>query len=162
MSVFFSRFMGYESQCGTNKSHENRFAVHAICLFRTAIHIPWTEKKRHSFLNCVIITNCNVTTPLLMSYGDLFTRLYVYIVLIEYVTECCGIVFYRVHYYFTLTLMDKEKKWIYESESGRYTCKACSFTRLTKVVLFMLYSSRSAIWRPVVAFAFTVLEICWY
>ena len=42
--------MGYESQCGTNKSHENRFAVHAICLFRTAIHIPWTEKKRHSFL----------------------------------------------------------------------------------------------------------------
>ena len=51
MSVFFSRFMGYESQCGTNKSHENRFAVHAICLFRTAIHIPWTEKKRHSFLN---------------------------------------------------------------------------------------------------------------
>ena len=50
MSVFFSRFMGYESQCGTNKSHENRFSVHAICLFRTAIHIPWTEKKRHSFL----------------------------------------------------------------------------------------------------------------
>ena len=24
MSVFFSRFMGNESQCGTNKSHENR------------------------------------------------------------------------------------------------------------------------------------------
>ena len=48
----FSRFMGNESQCGTNKSHENRFAVHAICLFRTAIHFPWTEKKRHSFLNC--------------------------------------------------------------------------------------------------------------
>ena len=41
----FSRFMGNESQCGTNKSHENRFAVHAICLFRTAIHFPWTEKK---------------------------------------------------------------------------------------------------------------------
>ena len=47
--------MGNESQCGTNKSHENRFAVrnkqiarfavHAICLFRTAIHFPWTEKK---------------------------------------------------------------------------------------------------------------------
>ena len=49
MSVFFSRFMGNESQCGTNKSHENRFAVHASCLFRTAIHFPWTEKKRHSF-----------------------------------------------------------------------------------------------------------------
>ena len=26
------------------------FSVHAICLFRTAIHFPWTEKKRHSFL----------------------------------------------------------------------------------------------------------------
>ena len=26
MSVFFSRFMGNESQCGTNKSHENRFS----------------------------------------------------------------------------------------------------------------------------------------
>ena len=52
MSVFFSRFMGNESQCGTNKLHENRFAVHAICLFRTAIHFPWTKKKRHSFLNC--------------------------------------------------------------------------------------------------------------
>ena len=48
--VFFSRFMGNESQCGTNKSHENRFADHAICLFRTAIHFPWTEKKdTHSF-----------------------------------------------------------------------------------------------------------------
>ena len=62
-AIFFSRFMGNESQCGTNKSHmgnesqcgtnkshENRFAVHAICLFRTAIHFPWTEKKDiHSF-----------------------------------------------------------------------------------------------------------------
>ena len=48
---FFSRLMGNESQCGTNKSHENRFAVHAICLFSTAIHFPLTEKKRHSFLN---------------------------------------------------------------------------------------------------------------
>ena len=49
-AIFFSRFMGNESQCRTNKSHENRFAVHAICLFRTAIHFPWTEKKRYSFL----------------------------------------------------------------------------------------------------------------
>ena len=49
-AIFFSRFMGNESQCGTNKSHETRFAVHAICLFRTAIHFPWTEKKRHSFI----------------------------------------------------------------------------------------------------------------
>ena len=47
----FSRFMGNESQCGTNKSHENRFAVHAICLFRTAIDFPWTEKKdTHSLI----------------------------------------------------------------------------------------------------------------
>ena len=38
---------------GTNKSHENRFAVHAICLSRATIHTPWTQKKRHSFLNCV-------------------------------------------------------------------------------------------------------------
>ena len=45
-AIFFSRFIGNESQCGTNKSHENRFAVHAICLFRTAIHFPWTEKKK--------------------------------------------------------------------------------------------------------------------
>ena len=49
MSVFFSRFMEYESQCGT-KSREPRSGSRAICLFRTAIHIPWTEKKRHSFL----------------------------------------------------------------------------------------------------------------
>ena len=35
-AIFFSRFMGNESQCGTNKSHENRFAVHAICLFHTS------------------------------------------------------------------------------------------------------------------------------
>ena len=40
MSVFFSRFMGYESQCGTNKSREPRSGSRAICLFRTAIHIP--------------------------------------------------------------------------------------------------------------------------
>ena len=44
MSVFFSRFMGNESQCGTNKSREPR--SEAICLFRTAIHFPWTEKKK--------------------------------------------------------------------------------------------------------------------
>ena len=30
--------------------HGKWIAVHAICLFRTAIHYPWTEKKRHSFL----------------------------------------------------------------------------------------------------------------
>ena len=32
-----------------NKSAENRFAVHAICLSRATIHSPWTQKKRHSF-----------------------------------------------------------------------------------------------------------------
>ena len=30
---------------------ENRFAVHEICLSRPTIHSPWTQKKRHSFLN---------------------------------------------------------------------------------------------------------------
>ena len=38
-------------------SHEPRkkIAVHAICLFRTAIHFPWTEKKdTHSlYLQCL-------------------------------------------------------------------------------------------------------------
>ena len=29
--------------------HENRFAVHAICLSRALIHTPWTQKKRHLF-----------------------------------------------------------------------------------------------------------------
>ena len=47
---FFSRFMRNESQCATNKSREPRSGSRAICLFRTAIHFPWTEKKRHSFL----------------------------------------------------------------------------------------------------------------
>ena len=37
MSVFFSQFMGNESQCGTNKSREPRSGSRAICLFRTAI-----------------------------------------------------------------------------------------------------------------------------
>ena len=52
----FSRFMGNESQCGTNKSREPRSGSRAICLFRTAIHFPWTEKKKdtHSlYLQCL-------------------------------------------------------------------------------------------------------------
>ena len=44
--------MGNESDRGTNKSSENRFAVHVICLSRAPIHSQWTQKKRHSFLNC--------------------------------------------------------------------------------------------------------------
>ena len=51
----FSRFMGNESQCGTNKSREPRSGSRAICLFRTAIHFPWTEKKRHSFLKWILV-----------------------------------------------------------------------------------------------------------
>ena len=39
MSVFFSRVMGHESQCGTNKSREPRSGSRAICLFRTAIQV---------------------------------------------------------------------------------------------------------------------------
>ena len=42
--------MGNESERRTNKSSENRFAVHAICLSHALIHSPWTQKKRHSFL----------------------------------------------------------------------------------------------------------------
>ena len=53
MSVFFSRFMGNEAQCGTNKSREPRSGSRAICLFRTAIHFPWTEKKRSQFTRFV-------------------------------------------------------------------------------------------------------------
>ena len=53
MSVFFSRFMGNVSQCGTNKSREPRCGSPAICLFRTAIHFPWTEKKRSQFTRFV-------------------------------------------------------------------------------------------------------------
>ena len=47
--------MGNESQCGTNKSREPRSGSRAICLFRTAIHFPWTEKKdTHSlYLQCL-------------------------------------------------------------------------------------------------------------
>ena len=50
---FFSRFMGNESQCGTNKSREPRSGSCAIYLFRTAIHFPWTEKKRSQFTRFV-------------------------------------------------------------------------------------------------------------
>ena len=31
-------------------SHKSESGSRAICLFRTAIHFPWTEKKRHPFL----------------------------------------------------------------------------------------------------------------
>ena len=36
-------------------NREKKIAVHAICLFRTAIHLPWTEKKdTHSlYLQCL-------------------------------------------------------------------------------------------------------------
>ena len=50
----FSGFMGNESKRGTNKSAENRFAVHAICLSRAKIHSQWTQKKRHSFLKAIL------------------------------------------------------------------------------------------------------------
>ena len=56
MSVFFSRFIGNESHCDSFlMNREKKIAVHAICLFRTAIHFPWTEKKdTHSlYLQCL-------------------------------------------------------------------------------------------------------------
>ena len=42
----FCGFMGNELECGTNKSPENRFTVHTICLFCAPIHSPWTQNKR--------------------------------------------------------------------------------------------------------------------
>ena len=38
---FFS--MGNESERGINKSSENHFAIHAICLSRAPIHSPWIQ-----------------------------------------------------------------------------------------------------------------------
>ena len=71
-TIYFSRFMENKSQCGTNKSHENRFAVHAICLFRTAIHFPWTEKKRHSFLKKITFS---IYTCIYISFTCCWVRL---------------------------------------------------------------------------------------
>ena len=36
-------------------NREKKIAVHAICLFRTAIHFPWTEKKDTNslYLQCI-------------------------------------------------------------------------------------------------------------
>ena len=60
---FFSGFMGNES---SNKSYENREAVHAICLSRTTIHSPWTQKKdtHSSIVFCVILNSYSTNTPL--------------------------------------------------------------------------------------------------
>ena len=49
----FSGFMGNESERGTNKSSENRFTVHAICLSCTLIHSPWIQKKDTHSLNII-------------------------------------------------------------------------------------------------------------
>ena len=50
VSFFLGSWEMNRSAEQTNRTR-TAFAVHAICLFRTAIHFPWTEKKRHSFLN---------------------------------------------------------------------------------------------------------------
>ena len=34
-------------------NREKKIAVHVICLFRSAIHFPWTEKKRSQFTRFV-------------------------------------------------------------------------------------------------------------
>ena len=54
MSSFFSVFMGNESERGKNKSQENRFAVHTICLSGAPIHSSGTQKKdTHSLIELV-------------------------------------------------------------------------------------------------------------
>ena len=45
MSVFFSGFMGNDSEHGINKSRKLRSSFRMICLFRTTIRYPWTQKK---------------------------------------------------------------------------------------------------------------------
>ena len=48
---YFSAFMGNELGWGSDKSSENRFAVHGIChVPHPSSFFPWTQKKRHSFL----------------------------------------------------------------------------------------------------------------
>ena len=47
----FSGFMKNESESGANKSPENVFPIHGICLSRTQIHSNEPRKDRHSFLN---------------------------------------------------------------------------------------------------------------
>ena len=57
MSVFFSRFMGNESQRGTNKSHENRFAKRFTRFVCSALRfISHEPRKRHSFLKTTDLT----------------------------------------------------------------------------------------------------------
>ena len=55
MSVFFSGFIGNESERGANKSREPRSGSRTICLFRATILSPWTQKKdTHSlYLQCI-------------------------------------------------------------------------------------------------------------
>ena len=45
ISVFFSGFMGNESEHGTNKLSDNRFAVNAICLSRAPIRSQMNPEK---------------------------------------------------------------------------------------------------------------------
>ena len=51
MSVFLFWVHGEWIVVETNKSSENRFAVHAICLSRSPIHSQWTQKKDTHSLN---------------------------------------------------------------------------------------------------------------
>ena len=57
MSVFFSGFMGNESECRTNKLCEPQNSSHAICLFHTPIYSPWNKKiKDTDFLYMTVFT----------------------------------------------------------------------------------------------------------
>ena len=60
MSLFFSRFMGNESQCGTNKSHENREKNESQCgtnksrsALRFISHEPRKKDTHSLYLQCL-------------------------------------------------------------------------------------------------------------
>ena len=48
---YFPAFMGNELGLGSEKSSENRFAVHGICHVPHPSSFPMNAEKRHSFLN---------------------------------------------------------------------------------------------------------------
>ena len=60
MSFFLSSW-GNESESGTNKSCENHFAVHMMCLSHALIHSLMNPEKRLSFLNTMKNTKSHVS-----------------------------------------------------------------------------------------------------
>ena len=60
MNVFLTCFIRNELEQGTNKSPENHFTVHAICLSRAPIHFQGPHKPRkkdtHSLIDRIRIS----------------------------------------------------------------------------------------------------------